>query len=58
MLACIIFSVFAASPPTVDTSAAPVTMVWSYVGELLFNMLVLVGTVKLADRVVRDMLGL
>jgi hypothetical protein len=58
VLACIIFSVFAASPPTVDTSAAPVTMVWSYVGELLFNMLVLVGTVKLADRVVRDMLGL
>ncbi len=58
VLACIIFSVFAASPPAVDTSVAPVTMVWSYVGELLFNMLVLVGTVKLADRVVRDMLGL
>ena len=58
VLACIIFSVFAASPPAVDTSAAPVTMVWSYVGELLFNMLVLVGTVKLADHVVRDMLGL
>jgi len=58
VLACIIFSVFAASPPAVDTSAAPVTMVWSYIGELLFNMLVLVGTVKLADRVVRDMLGI
>ena len=58
VLACIIFSVFAASPPIVDASAAPVTMVWSYIGELLFNMLVLVGTVKLADRVVRDMLGL
>ena len=58
VLACIIFSVFAASPPTVDTSVALVTMVWSYIGELLFNMLVLVGTVKLADRVVRDMLGL
>ena len=58
VLACIIFTVFAASPPVVDASAAPVTMVWSYIGELLFNMLVLVGTVKLADRVVRDMLGL
>ncbi len=29
-----------------------------YVGELIFNLLVLVGTVKLADRVVREMMGL
>ena len=58
VLACIIFSVFAASPPVVDTSAAPVTMVWSYVGELIFNMLVLVGCVRMADRLVREMMGL
>ena len=58
VLACIIFSLFAASPPAVDASAAAVTMVWAYVGELIFNMLVLVGTVKMADRVVREMLGL
>ncbi len=58
VLACIIFSVFAASPPAVDESAAAVTQVWSYVGELIFNMLVLVGTVKMADRVVREMMGL
>jgi len=58
VLACVIFSVFAATPPAVDTSAAAVTQVWSYVGELIFNMLVLVGTVKMADRVVREMLGL
>lgn len=58
VLACIIFSVFAASPPTVDTSAAAVTQVWSYVGELIFNMLVLVGAVKMADRIVREMMGL
>ncbi|NBJ16994.1 MAG: hypothetical protein FNP40_15845 [Dehalobacter sp. 4CP] len=58
VLACIIFSVFAASPPVVDTSASAVTMVWSYVGELIFNMLVLVGAVKMADRVVREMMGL
>ena len=57
-MACIIFSVFAASPPAVDESAAAVTQVWSYVGELIFNMLVLVGTVKMADRVVREMMGL
>lgn len=58
VLACIIFSMFATSPPTVDSSAAAVTQVWSYVGELIFNMLVLVGSVKMADRVVREMMGL
>lgn len=58
VLACIIFSVFASSPPSVDGSAAAVTMVWSYIGELIFNMLVLVGAVKMADRVVREMMGL
>ena len=58
VLACIIFSVFAATPPTINTSAAPVTMVWSYIAELVFNMLVLVGAVKMADRVVREMMGL
>ena len=58
VLACIIFSVFAASPPAVDADAAAVTMVWSYIGELIFNMLVLVGAVKMADRVVREMMGL
>jgi len=58
VLACVIFSVFASSPPAVDTSASAVTMVWSYIGELIFNMLVLVGAVKMADRVVREMMGL
>lgn len=57
-LACIIFSVFAASPPVVNTSAAAVTLVWAYVGELTFNLLVLVGAVKMADRIVREMMGL
>lgn len=58
VLACIIFSVFASSPPSIDAGAAAATMVWSYIGELLFNMLVLVGAVKMADRVVREMMGL
>jgi hypothetical protein len=58
VLACIIFSIFAASPPTVDPDAAAASMVWSYIGELVFNMLILVGTVKMADRVVREMMGL
>ncbi len=58
VLACIIFSVFASSPPVVDPDAAAASMVWSYIGELIFNMLVLVGAVKMADRVVREMMGL
>ena len=58
VLACIIFSVFASSPPVVNTSAAAVTQVWSYVGELIFNMLVLTGSVKMADRIVKEMMGL
>lgn len=58
VLACIIFSVFAASPPVVDSGAAAASMVWSYIGELIFNMLILVGSVKMADRIVKDMLGL
>ena len=58
LLACIIFSLFASTPPVVDTSAAAVTQVWSYIGQLAFNMLVLVGTIKLSDRVVREMMGL
>lgn len=58
VLAVVIFSVFASSPPVVDTSVGVVTMVWAYIGELIFNMLVLVGTVKMADRVVREMMGL
>lgn len=58
VLACIIFSVFASAPPAVDTTTAAVTMVWSYVGQLIFNMLILVGSVKMADRIVREMMGL
>ena len=58
VLACIIFLLFASSPPVVDPNAAAVTMVWSYIGELIFNMLVLVGAVKMSDRVVREMMGL
>ena len=58
VMSCIIFSVFAASPPVVDASAAAASMIWSYIGEVIFNMLVLVGTIKMSDRVVREMMGL
>lgn len=58
VLACIIFSLFASSPPVVNPDAAAVTQVWSYIGELVFNMLVLVGAVKMSDRIIREMMGL
>ena len=58
VLACIIYSAFASSPPAMDTTVSAVSMVWSYIGELIFNMLVLVGTVKMSDRIVKEMMGL
>ena len=58
VLACIIFSKFASSPPVVDKDVAAATMVWKYVGELVFNMLVLVGMVKMSDHIVKEMLSL
>ena len=58
VLACIIFSLFASTPPVVNPDAAAVTQVWAYIGELVFNMLVLVGAVKMSDRIIREMMGL
>ena len=57
VLACVIYSAFATAPPVAAVGASAVTQVWTYVGELIFNMLVLVGTVKLSDQVVGKMLG-
>lgn len=59
VLACVIFSAFAAAPPAIaDSTLAPATIVWNYVGELIFNMLVLVGAIKMSDRLIRELLGL
>ena len=58
VLSCIIFSTFASSPPVVDSTASSVSMIWSYIGELIFNMLVLVGTIKMSDRIIKEMMGL
>ena len=62
VLACIIFSLFASNPPAVKTRLPATTQEWSYIGELVFNMILLVGTVKnrvkMSDRVVREMMGL
>lgn len=59
VLACLIFSAFAStSAPTLNTSLSAVTMSWQYVAEIIFNMLVLVGLVKGAERIIKEMLGL
>lgn len=59
VLACIIYSAFASSgAPVIDPNASVVSQVWSYVGEVVFNMLVLVGLVKSADRIAKEMFGL
>ena len=59
VLACIIYSAFASSgAPVIDPDASVVSQVWSYVGEVVFNMLVLVGLVKAADRIAKEMFGL
>lgn len=39
VLACVIFSAFASAPPAItDNTLAPATIVWNYIGELIFNM--------------------
>ena len=41
-----------------DSGASVVTAVWTYVGELAFNLLVLVGAIKGCDRIVKEIMGL
>ena len=58
VLACIIFSVIAKANPGFDEDLPAATMVWQYIGQVVFNMLILVGTIKMSDRIVREMMGL
>ena len=57
-LACVIFTVMASTPPLVNPGVADVTAVWSYIMEVIFNLLVLVGAVRMSDRIVKELLGL
>ncbi len=58
ILACVVFSAFATTPPSIDTSASAISQVWMYMGELAFNMLILVGTIKISSQVVKEMMGI
>ena len=56
MLACIIYSGFVSSPAV--STGETTSVVWSYLAESIFNMLVLVGLVKGSDRIIHEMMGL
>ncbi len=56
ILACIVYSVLTENPP-INTSGDATTVVWSFLFQLIFNFLVLVGAVKMSDRVVKEMIG-
>ena len=58
ILACIVFCAFATTPPDIDTTASAISQVWIYIGELAFNMLILVGTIKISSQVVKEMFGI
>ncbi len=59
VLACLIYSAYLSSGTTglPNTGTTAVTMVWAYLGETVFNMLILVGLVKGADHVVKEIFG-
>ena len=50
--ACIIFSIIAKANLGVDDKLTAASMVWQCIGQIVFNMLILVGTIKLPDRIV------
>ena len=60
MVACIIFAAYSSATPEPPypgyTSAA--IMVWDYVLELIFSLLVLLGTIKISERLTKELLGL
>ena len=58
IIVLIVFSIIIDPVKISFTGDDATTMIWKYIGELIFNMLVLVGTIKISDRVVKDMMGL
>ena len=59
VIACMIFSAFASgSPANINESMSATNIVWSYIGETIFSMLILVGAIKMSDRISKEMLGL
>ena len=59
IVCCVIFGAFAgaSTPGIIDPSLPAVTIVWNYLGECTFNMLVLVGLIKGSDRIVKELIS-
>lgn len=57
LLACVIYSSIAVSPPDITGDGSAVSVVWKYMGELAFNLLLLVSAVRISDRLVKEMVG-
>ena len=60
VLACIVYSAFISSNdlPSVDFGEGSIGMMVGYMAGVIFQMLILLGIVSAADRVVKDMLAL
>ena len=59
VICCVIFGVYINSAsPGIPSTGPAVSQVWSYLGEAIFNMLVLVGLIKGSDKISKEMLGL
>lgn len=57
-LACVIYSAIVGAPPVVDAESGAADIVTGYIVEVIFNMLVLVGTVKVCDRMAHELVGI
>ena len=55
-LCLIIFSFFASSAPAAAEGKSAVSVVWRYMGNLIFNMLILNFMIESSDKVVREMI--
>ena len=59
VIACMIFTAFTSgAPANINESMSATNIVWSYIGETIFSMLVLVGAIKMSDRITKEMMGL
>jgi hypothetical protein len=59
VIACLIFTAFSSSAPaSINENMSATNIVWSYIGETIFSMLILVGAIKMSDRVCKEMMGL
>lgn len=57
-ISCIIVSKLIGAPSVINAGDSPMAQVWGYLEEVLFNMLLLVGTIKMCDRLAQQIFGM